>query len=283
MVVMRVAVVGHAEHVTVGRVPTVPRAGEIVHLAEPRVLAGGGGGLAFLQLTKSAAELHLFTALGDDEAAAQVRAALDATGAHVHAARRATAHTRVIVMISPDGERTIVVLGEPLHPLRTDPLPWDVLATCDAAYFTAEDPEALRAARRARRLVVTARRRDALARSGVRADVIVGSAVDPREVSTRADYAVPPDHLVLTEGAAGGRIETASGTTRFTAPRVEHPGGGAYGAGDAFAAALTFFLAAGTTVDEACARAATYGAAMVGALDPTDRQLSLVSPESGSP
>jgi ribokinase len=274
---MRIAVIGHVEHITVGRVAAIPRAGDIVHLEEARVIAGGGGGLAFHQLARSSAELHLFTAFGDDDAAMQTRAAIVKARAHVHAATRAAPHTRVLVMITPDGERTIVVVGEPLHPTRADALPWDLLATCDAAYFTAQDPDALREARRARTLVVTARRREALARSGVRTDVVIGSAVDPREASRRADYAIAPEAIVMTEGAAGGRIETARGVTRFDAPRVEHAGGGAYGAGDSFAGALTFFLAAGVPIEEACARAAPYGAAMVAAIDPIGRQLSLTA------
>ncbi|HEX9052026.1 MAG TPA: PfkB family carbohydrate kinase, partial [Anaeromyxobacter sp.] len=215
---LRIAVVGHVEHVTLGRVPAVPRAGEIAHLEAPRWFPGGGGGVAFAQLARGDAEVHLFTALGNDEAARDVAAAIAATGARIHAVHREAPHTRDLVLVEPGGERTIVVVGQPLHPRAADPLPWKLLATCDAAYFTAEDPEALRAAREARLLVVAARRRGALAASGVRADVVVGSAADPREASALADYPVPPRALVLTEGAAGGRIETGAGTARFAAP-----------------------------------------------------------------
>lgn len=165
---MRIAVIGHVEHITLGRVPAAPRTGEIAHLQEPRFLPGGGGGIAFFQLTRSAAQVMLFTALGNDEAAGQIWARLLQTGAEIHAARRPLPHTRDLVMITPDGERTIVVVGEPLHPQRADALPWERLAACDAAYFTAQDPLALRAARAARVLVVTARRREALVQSGVR-------------------------------------------------------------------------------------------------------------------
>src|SRR5205085_9198589 len=66
---MRLAVIGHVEHITLGRVTALPRAGDIAHLTDVHVLAGGGGGIAFFQLAKSGAELHLFTALGDDDAA----------------------------------------------------------------------------------------------------------------------------------------------------------------------------------------------------------------------
>ena len=182
-------------------------------------------------------------------------------------------------MIEPAGERTIVVLGEPHHPRAEDPLPWELLARCDAVYFTADDPAALRLARRARVLVATARRRPTLVAAAVRADAVVGSASDARELSTLADYPAPPGALVLTEGPRGGRIETAQGTVRFAAPpaprRVE---GGAYGAGDSFAAALTFFLAAGLPVADACARAGPHGAAVLRGLDPRETQLPLAPP-----
>lgn len=272
---LRIAVIGHVEHVTLGRVPAVPRAGEIVHLDAPRWFPGGGGGVAFAQLARADAEVHLFTALGDDDAARDVAAAIAGAGGRIHAVHRRAPHTRCLAMVAPGGERTIVVAGRPLQPAAADPLPWRLLASCDAAYFTAEDPAALRAAREARWLVVTARRRAALAASGVRADVVVGSAADAREASALADYAVPPGALVLTEGPAGGRVETAAGTARFAAPPPPERVESAYGAGDTFAAALTYYLAAGLPLPEACERAGTHGAAVLRGLDPREGQLPL--------
>ena len=61
---MRVAVIGHVEHITLGRVARVPGPGEIAHATEVRTFAGGGGGIAFFQLASSPGEVHLFTALG---------------------------------------------------------------------------------------------------------------------------------------------------------------------------------------------------------------------------
>src|SRR5438067_3834105 len=271
---MRVAVIGHVEHVTLGRVPAVPRPGDIAHLESPRSFPGGGGGVAFFQLTRSPAEILLYTAAGADDAGTQVLERVSRTGARVFAARRPEAHTRDVVMITPDGERTIVVIGEPLHPRRADPLPWEALGSCDAAYFTAQDPAALVAARSARLLVVTARRKAALLSSGIRADVLVGSAVDPREACSLNDFPPEqrPEALVLTEGAAGGSVHTARGAQPFSAPPRRPEGGGAYGAGDSFAGALTYFLAAGVSVHDACVRAGPYGAAVLGALDPLEAQ-----------
>jgi ribokinase len=271
---LRIGVIGHVEHITLGRVAALPHAGDITHIQEPRVLAGGGGGIAFFQLSRSSAELHLFTALGNDDAASVVEHAITATGAAIHAVRRPESHTRDVVMIGPDGERTIIVIGEPLHPRASDPLPWDLVAGLDAVYFTAQDPALLVRARAARTLVVAARRRECIAAAGVMIDAIVGSRVDPRERGTRADYAVPPVALVMTDGARGGVVETAAGITQFASPPVVTIGG-AYGAGDSFAAALTYYLATGLDAPMAAARAAGHGAAVVASLDPIAAQLPL--------
>jgi ribokinase len=272
----RLAVVGHVEHVSLERVAALPSPGDILHVDHPRTFPGGGGGVAFSQLTRSSAEVHFFTAVGA-EGGEELARELGGRG-HVHAARRGVPHPRSVVLVTPDGERTILVVGAPLHPAAGDPLPWEVLATCDAVYFTGEDPATLRAARAARVLVVTARRRAALARSGIRPDVVVGSARDPREASALADYPAPPGALVLTEGERGGRIATAAGTSRFDAPPSPPAGGGAYGAGDSFAAALTWYLAADLPVEEACRRAADHGAAVLRGLDPRESQLALAGP-----
>jgi len=274
----RIAVVGHVEHVTAGTVAALPSPGDIVHLDETDWFPGGGGGVTFHQLLLSPAEIHLFTALGDDDAGAAIVARLAATRAVVHAARRAEPHTRDLVLLTPGGERTIIVIGRPLQPRFGDPLPWDVLGTCDAVFFTGQDADVLRAARAARVLVVTARRRHVLARSGVRADLVVGSASDPLEASTLADYPVAPNALVMTEGAAGGRIETQGGVERFSAAPAPAVRRGSYGAGDSFVGALTWFVACGQPVVEACPRAAPYGAAVLAAPTPLEHQLPLVDP-----
>jgi len=234
-----------------------------------------GAASPFWQLARSPAEVLLFTALGDDDAARFVESKLAGSGAQMYSARRGEPHTRDIVLITPDGERTIIVVREPLHPRRDDPLPWEELAACDAAYFTGQDHDTLRAARAASLLVVTARRSQALARSGVRADLVVGSAVDPRERGRLADYAVPPGALVLTDGARGGAIETAAGIERFSASPTPQPAVGAYGAGDSFAAALAWYVARGLPLREACERAGAHGAAVLRGIDPVAWQLPL--------
>lgn len=272
---LRIGVIGHVEHVTLGRVPLPPGPGDIAHLDGPVWFPGGGGGITFFQLTRSDAEIHLFTAVGNDEAGAQVRRQLERSGAVIHAADRQAPHTRDVVMIDDRGERTIVVVGEPLHPRADDDLPWEVLADLDAVYFTAQDPELLRRARQARTLVATARRKAAIAASGVALDVAVGSLADPRERSARRDYDPPPATVVMTEGERGGLVETATGSQRFAAPAVANVVGGAYGAGDSFAGALVFFVASGLVPHDAAQQAAAYGAAVLTSLNPLDAQKQL--------
>ena len=272
---LRLAVIGHVEHVSIAAVARLPEAGEIVHLDEVVTIAGGGGGLAFFQLIRSPAELHLFSALGNDDSARFVDDQIHATKASIHVAHRDQPHTRDLVLVTPEGERTIFVQGEPLHPDLADPLPWDLIDGFDAAYFTAEDPELLRVARRSRVLVVTSRRFDTLARSGIQADVVVGSRVDAREAHQLVDYPVPPKALVMTRGKEGGVIETARGTTRFRGPQISGHLRGAYGAGDSFAGALTWYMACGLGIEESCARAAECGAAVLRDINPLDGQVAL--------
>jgi ribokinase len=271
----RIAVLGHVEHVTLGAVRELPGRGDIVHLDDPVVIPGGGGGVTFHQLTRAPADLVLFTAIGNDTAGAEMLARVRATGAEVHAAHRDEPHTRDVVLLTPDGERTIIVVGQPLHPRADDPLPWDELDGCDAAYFTARDPALVREARRARLLVVSARRREALVRSGVRADLVVGSRRDPREASTLADYPVRPGALVMTEGPDGGTVETEAGLERFAAPPRPAVIRSSYGAGDSFLGALLWYRLLGLPVLAACARAGRHGAAVLASTDPLAVQLGL--------
>ena len=262
-------------------VAALPGPGEILHLDDPRRFAGGGGAMAFRQLTKGGAEVHFFTALGGDDAARDAEAELAALPGRLHAGRRARPHPRAVVLVPPEGDRTIVVVGRPLQPEASDPLPYDLLAGCDGVYFTGTDPELLRLARAARVLVVTARRKACLDAAGVAADAVVGSSLDPRERSRLRDYPARPRAVVMTEAERGGTVETEPGVARFRPARVRPPGP-SYGAGDRYAAALTYFLAAGLPALEAASRAAPFGAALIGASLPPLAQQPLPAPGAGT-
>lgn len=267
--------VGHVEHVTLGKVGIFPSPGDIVHFQGASMLPGGGGGLAFAQLLRSDAEVHLFTAVGNDEAGASVARELGRTRAFVHCATRDAPHPRVVVLVDGEGRRTIFVPYPPLQPAASDPLPWDVLSTCDAVYFTGSEVGSMQYARKTRRLVVTARRSAVLEAAGVVADVVVGSLSDPRENADLEAYRPKPHALVFTDGPRAIRVVRSSGISAVDPPARVARVVGDYGAGDSFAAAMTYFLACDFPLEEAVSRAGPYGAAVLLGESPLASQAAL--------
>jgi ribokinase len=261
---MRVAVVGHLEWVWFGAVDHIPGPGEIAHATDEWELPGGGGAVAAVQLARLAGSCDLFTAVGGDDLGRRSRRELEAFGVAVHAAIRADAPTRrAFSQVGPDGERTITTLGERLAPRAQDPLPWKRLAGADAVYVTAGDPGAFEAARRARIMVVTTRSLHDLLASDAAPDALVGSARDPAERVEVGALPFTPRLVVRTRGAQGGSFNIDGGpdVTFDAAEIVRAPDADTYGAGDSFAAGLTFGLGSRLPVDRAIGFAARCGAA----------------------
>jgi ribokinase len=266
---VRVAVVGHVEWVQFARVARVPSAGEIVHASATWEAPGGGGAVAVVHLARLAGSAEFFTALGDDELGRRAADELGGHGVTVHTAWRDEAQRRAFVFVDDDHERTITVTGRRLAPHAADPLPWDSLDDADAVYFTAGDPAALRAARAARVLVATPRARQAFAGAGVELDVLVRSGSDEGETYRPGDLDPPPRLVVTTAGADGGRYEAADGRSgTWTAAPLPGPPVDSYGAGDCFAATLTYALGRGLEIDAALADAARGGAAALASRGP---------------
>ncbi|HVH04518.1 MAG TPA: PfkB family carbohydrate kinase [Myxococcota bacterium] len=136
-------------------------------------------------------------------------------------------------------------------------LPWEELVRTDAVYFTAGDPEAARQARRARVLVATARELPTLRTAGVELDALVASGEDDAERYQAGDLDPPPKLVVSTAGALGGWAQPGG---PYKAAPPDGPYEDAYGAGDCFAAALTFALAQGMETADALAFASQRGA-----------------------
>jgi ribokinase len=242
-------------------VPRVPAAGDIVHATDVFEQAAGGGGVASVQLRKLAGACTFFTALGDDAVGRRAEADLSARGVDLRVAWRADAQRRAVVFVDEAGERTITVLGEREAPRRADPLPWEELEGFDAVYLTGGDADAVRAARAARILVATSRVLPLIREAGVELDALVGSGGDPSEAYRAGDLDPVPRAVVMTAGARGGTIELRDkGSETFAASALPGPVGDAYGAGDSFAAGLTYGLGAGMEVREAVALAARCGA-----------------------
>lgn len=275
-----VAVVGHVEWVTFARVPRTPRPGEIVHAEDVFDVPAGGGPVAAVQLAKLAGTCQFFTALGADDLGARAARELVELGLDVHAAARPQAQRRAFTHVdAATAERTITVMGSRIGPHGDDALPWARLDDVDAAYFCAGDDEALRQARRARVLVVTAREAERLRRVRIYADAVVGSAVDPDEEPGELDPA--PGLIVRTRGAGGGEAVTRAGREVFVAPDPPGPVVCAYGAGDSFAAGLTYGLGAGLGIAGAIGLAARCGAACITGRGPYEAQL--VAGTAGAP
>lgn len=272
---MRVAVIGHVEWIEFVRVPRVPAAGEIVHATAAWQEPGGGGAVAAAQLARLAGDCLFFTAFGDDDLGRRARAELAAMHLDIAACARPEPQRRAFTHVDDAGERTITVVGSRMAPLAADPLAWDRLAACDGVYVTAGDVAALQLARRARVVVATARIGPLLQQAGVQLDAIVGSANDPAERYTHGDIEPPPRLVVRTDGGRGGTYSVADGPP-IDYPPTPPPGPvvDAYGCGDAFAAGLTFALAAGMPAPQAVRLAARCGAAALTGRGPYSGQLT---------
>ena len=259
---MHTAVVGHVEWVEFARVERVPLAGEIVQASESWAEAAGGGGVASVRLAGLAGSCTLFTALGRDGLGEASLAQLAGLGVRVEARRHAEPQRRGFTFVDACGERTITILGEKHAPRGADPLPWEELAETDAVYFVSGDAEAARAARRARVLVATARSLPVLQEAGVELDALVRSAHDPSERYGRGDLEPQPKLVVATSGREGGTWGTADcHAGAYAAAAPPGPVSDSYGAGDSFAAGLTFALGRGDDVEAAVAFAAESAAA----------------------
>ncbi|HSF03264.1 MAG TPA: PfkB family carbohydrate kinase, partial [Solirubrobacterales bacterium] len=243
---MRIAVVGHVEWAEFVRVKRLPSPGEIVHALEHWEDPAGGGAVAAVQLTRLADECLFLTALGDDDLGHRACRALEALGVRMEVVWRHEGSRRAFVHVDANAERTITVLGERLGPRGDDPLPWAELGEVDAVYFTAGDATAVRMARAAPKLVATVRAMEALVGAGVQLDALVSSASDEGERYAEGDLDPRPLLVARTAGSAGGTLTTADGRPHeWVAPPLPGPPVDTYGAGDSFAAGLTYGLAEG--------------------------------------
>lgn len=271
---MRAVVIGHVEWTEFAPVTAVPRPGEIANADASFLEAAGGGAVAAVQLARLGADTTLFTALGDDETARHVIGRLTSLGVHVEVARRPDKPTRrAFTFLDSDGERTITTIGERIQPECDDALPWDLLAETDTVYFVAGGPDVVRAARRARVVVATARVLTTLAEAHVELDAVVGSGKDRSEQYRPIEP--PPRYVAVTDGAAGGAWHAGEGRSgKWAAAKLDAPVVDSYGCGDSFAAGLAYGLGDGRDIDAALTLAARCGAVCLTGRGPYGRQLT---------
>jgi ribokinase len=259
MTVTRVAVVGHVEWVEFVRVPRYPRRGGLEQGVREFEHAGGGAVVAAAVLAELGARVDFLCAVGDDDRGHAAMAELEQRGVTVHTAWR-SAPTRYVFTLLDDGnERTIITVGERLAPSGDDDLGWELLSEVDGVYVTAGDGAAIRRARAAP--VMTASPRAGEPVPGVTVDAMVLSATDEHERDWAASWERQSRVMVATEGSDGGRWWGES-EGRWAAAAAGEPRD-SYGCGDAFAAGVTYGLAAGMEMPAATEVGARWGARML--------------------
>lgn len=242
---MTVAVVGHVEWAEALRVEHLPAAGQIVHGEPAWSVPAGGGGVTAVVMGRLAGQVHLFTALGDDDLGHRSHQALEDLGVTVHVAWRDHPQRRALVHLDTEGERAITVVGTRAGPSGSDDLPWDLLDQTGAVYVTAGDAGAVKQARRAGVLVATARAVASLEGTGIAVDALVGSATDPGERYMAGDLDPEPTYVVRTGADAGGTWEGPGGPGRWDAVPPPGPVKDTFGCGDSFVGGLTYGLGRG--------------------------------------
>jgi ribokinase len=258
-VMTRVAVVGHVEWVDFLTMPRFPPRGQVIHAESGSARAGGGGSVAAAAMAELGAEVDFFCALGDDANGHAAQAQLEERAVRTQVAWRDQPTRRAITLLEPDGERTIITLGERLEPRADDELDWDRLDGAASVYFTAGDAGALHHARRARVVVASPRARQVLECAGARIDAVVFSERDEDESEWAHRIAAQSRLLVATEGARGGRWWGESEGRWEAVPLPGEPRD-SYGCGDSFAAAFTLGLGRGDSVAQAAVLGAEAGA-----------------------
>ena len=99
---------------------------------------------------------------------------------------------------------------------------------------------------------------DVLRRGSVQLDALVGSGEDEAERYRPGDVEPPPTLVVTTSGALGGWMQPGGPYSAAPVPGAVED---TYGAGDCFAAGLTFAIAEGLEAHEAVSFASRCGAA----------------------
>ena len=242
---------------------------------------GGGAANTAIPLAFAGHGVTVVSAVGTDPEGSTILARLSEAGVDTsQVMRRAGPSTRSLVLVEPDGERTVVNLHrcrEEGTPRRLRTLPADVIYVRSRGL----DLAPILAGRLASALVVA---HVPPSGPGVRpAHVLVASAADlsdderlaPWETVRRAAGEML-GWMVVTRGAGGAEAHSAD--RRFHVPARDVATADSTGAGDVFAAGLVHALANGASMETALVTAVAWGptAAECGGIPPRDRILELL-------
>ncbi|HEY5789696.1 MAG TPA: PfkB family carbohydrate kinase, partial [Gammaproteobacteria bacterium] len=214
---------------------------------------GGGGANAAVALARAGHQVALVSAVGDDADGRALLATLDAAGVDTaHVARLPQPTSNSLLLVDPQGERTIVNLQRlhAPHPGVLRELELDAVYVRSRASDLAPLLRALLPHRRVVAHVLV----------GSAADLAPGLLLDPFAHATRISGG-QAEWIVATRGPQGasayGRGET------LQQPALPVTAVDSTGAGDAFAAGLVHALVHGETMAGCLAVAAAWGAAAV--------------------
>jgi ribokinase len=237
----RVCVVGSVNLDIGFDVQDLPGPGETALAAAVRTTPGGKGANQAVAAARAGAEVQFFGAVGDDAAAAQLRAHLEANGVGTDGlitvpGRSGTA----VVIVDASGENIIVVAPEANGRLMLDSSALRRVADCDVLLVQLEIPlaTATAAAREAHEAGVTVilnaspagGDRTELAQLAELTDVLVVNETEA------AQWVWPVPHKVITLGARGASYTGEGAEFTVPAPAVEALD--TSGAGDVFAGVL---------------------------------------------
>jgi ribokinase len=223
-------------------VEALPRPGETVLASSLTHAPGGKGGNQAVAAARAGAQVQFVGAVGDDEAAGQLRSHLEANGVGLGGAMEIPGPSgTAIVVVDANAENTIVVApGANGRFTLTDERVRAVVADCDVMLTQLEIPvrTAVDAARHAHSAgaVVVVNASPAGRDPGSLSDLAAAADVVVTNEEEAAEWPWRPTHLVVTLGARGARYVGADGEFTVAAPAVDAVD--TTGAGDVFAGVL---------------------------------------------
>ncbi|UEM05920.1 PfkB family carbohydrate kinase [Skermanella rosea] len=227
---------------------------------------GGGGSNTGVALAYAGHDVALFADVGGDAGGAAMLAELSALGIDVSRVRRLPEPTPpVLVLLDPDGERTII-RGRPslvLPPALPDPA-----EPADALYVKAYGPEVADLLRARLETCLVVSHAPPAGTTGWPAHVVVDSAAHMTDEALADPYAAARRFagerlrwMVVTDGSRGATAFGPSGPVHV--PAVPATVVDSTGAGDVFTAGLIHGLAGGAPIREALSIGARWAALAV--------------------
>jgi sugar/nucleoside kinase (ribokinase family) len=229
----------------------LPASGHFVQAAESAERPGGTGANVATALSQAGGRVHMVGYVGADAAGHRMTQALASARVDVDHVQILDGHTSsVVLLIEPDGERTIIGIHPDL--LHEITIPASGVAPGDIVYFAAWHD-------------VFAPAVEAMAAAGALVTSVPPGTTPAMQylIGSRNDFTTIPQGTtsIVTEGADGVAVHSADGTEHFPAIPTEVVD--ATGAGDAFAAGLLWAIGSQSPLVEGVRLGLAWAAATV--------------------